>query len=158
RGRLLAPRGRVRRLRVRELPREGHAALLDLQGAPAAARDLVRPRGLGRARRARRESRRRTKREGPRVKRFVAILGVLLLALFLRARGYERELWIDEAASVWCAGGDSLGETAHRASTMQGQSPLYYLALHATMKALGESRLTVRLPAILAGTLAPLIA
>src|SRR5579872_6327962 len=94
----------------------------------------------------------------PALVRRVVIALVLVAGLYLRARSMGRELWIDEMGTVWSAGGATIADSVRRTGAIQGQSPFYYLVLRATIALLGDSELVIRLPTVVVGALAPLVA
>ena len=59
-----------------------------------------------------------------------------------------------EIGTLWTCRGGSLEEVAARATAVQGQSPLSYVALAGWLRVVGESPGTLRLPSALVGTLA----
>jgi len=80
-------------------------------------------------------------------------LGLLGLGASLRLYGIgDHELWIDEYGTWWAVAGDGGGGVWERVLAVQGQSPLYYLLVRASV-ALGggPSPLSLRLPSLLCG-------
>jgi hypothetical protein len=86
--------------------------------------------------------------------RRIAVALALGLALFLRIRGADRPLWLDEIGTLWTIRGGSATEVAARAVAVQGQGPLYYELIRGWIAFVGESELALRLPSALLGTLA----
>jgi hypothetical protein len=66
-------------------------------------------------------------------------------------------LLLDEYGTLWASGGDDAKESFRRALAIHGQTPAYYLLVHATIAAVGESLLTLRLPSLLCGLTVPLL-
>jgi len=83
-----------------------------------------------------------------------AVAALLALGVFLRVHGVaDHELWIDEYGTWWAVAGDGPGEVAHRVLAVQGQSPLYYLLVRASVAVAGVGPLALRLPSLLCGVL-----
>jgi mannosyltransferase len=79
-------------------------------------------------------------------------IAVLILALALRAFAFwEPELWLDEYGTWWVVAAEGWSETTRRALEIQGQSPLYYWAVRASVELFGENELALRLPSVVAG-------
>jgi uncharacterized membrane protein len=85
-------------------------------------------------------------------KRFLtAVLGAVILALWIvPLRG---SLWIDELGTYWVIK-DGIKATIHRATQIQGQTPAYYLIEWLTRTVGGRSELALRLPSLIAMSLA----
>ena len=84
----------------------------------------------------------------------VALLLILLLALFLRLRGLDAEsLWFDESATVRIVKQD-LVRMFELIRFEERIPPLHYLVLHAWVRLFGDAEWSVRLPSALAGTAA----
>ncbi|HZV00329.1 MAG TPA: glycosyltransferase family 39 protein [Planctomycetota bacterium] len=65
-------------------------------------------------------------------------------------------LTLDETSTAWVVDG-SLGETVHRASLYQGQSPLYYVLVRLVVLVFGGSEAVLRAPSVVATALATLV-
>ena len=73
----------------------------------------------------------------------------LLAGVVLRGVAAGDHLWLDEQHTAWVASSD-LGDVAGR-SIDGNQTPLFFYACWATLKAGGESALSLRLPSLLCG-------
>lgn len=86
----------------------------------------------------------------------LALLGVLLLAAGLRFYGLEiQSLWVDELASVWFSGPDSLGWVV-QLTRSDVHPPGYYAVLHLAREVLGDEEWALRFPSAVAGVLSVL--
>ncbi|HZV01178.1 MAG TPA: glycosyltransferase family 39 protein [Planctomycetota bacterium] len=92
-----------------------------------------------------------------RTLRACALLLVLLVGFALRARHLSRSLGLDEHGTLWAVRGDAMADSVRRVEAVQGESPLYYLIVRATLAVTGESEARLRLPSLLAGSLVPLL-
>jgi mannosyltransferase len=80
------------------------------------------------------------------------LAGLLALGIALRVHGLaSHPLWIDEYGTWWAVAGEGFGEVWRRVLAVQGQSPLYYVLVRATVDVLGTSPLSLRLPSLACG-------
>jgi hypothetical protein len=87
-----------------------------------------------------------TRRQG------LLLTGLLALGAALRVYGVaSHALWIDEYGTWWAVAGEGYAEVWRRVLAVQGQSPLYYVIVRATVDALGTSPLALRLPSLACG-------
>ncbi len=92
-----------------------------------------------------------TRLDGPISRRVIIVLGLVsLAALALRLWRIETSLWVDEVLTVVYVVRLPLGQLISSFPS-QNQHLLYSLAAHASVAMFGESSLTVRLPAVIAG-------
>lgn len=83
-----------------------------------------------------------------------AAVALIALGLFLRAHGLaSHALWIDEYGTGWAVAGEGWGELVRRVLAVQGQSPLYYGIVKASVDLLGPGPLGLRAPSLLCGAL-----
>jgi uncharacterized membrane protein len=86
-----------------------------------------------------------------------AVLAVILLALALRLAALGQEsLWADEYHSLVAATADDWRQTAAIAR-QQAVQPPYFLLLRAFLRVVGLGDITLRLPSVFFGVLAPLL-
>ena len=78
------------------------------------------------------------------------LAGVLALAvLLLWLPPLRSSLWLDETGTYWTVK-DGPGTAFHRALTLQGQSPLYYMVAWLALEVGGHSEVALRLPSAVA--------
>lgn len=79
--------------------------------------------------------------------RSLPVWGAVLLVV-IAVRSFLREsLWLDETITAWIVR-DGWREVIERATTFQGQSPLYYLVVWATTRLTGLSEIALRAPSV----------
>jgi len=83
-----------------------------------------------------------------------AILACLCLGTFLRVYNFWLpDLWLDEYGTWWVVSASTWAEVAERATSIQGQSPFYYLIVKLFTAMFGEGSFQLRLPSVIFGTL-----
>ena len=78
------------------------------------------------------------------------LVGSAILGIALRLDGIGSSLWLDEFGTLWTVEG-SLRTAWGRASTFHGQTPFYYTFAWLSIRLLGESEISLRLPSLIFG-------
>jgi uncharacterized membrane protein len=81
---------------------------------------------------------------------------VLLLALALFVPRLFAHPWLDELGSYWVVK-DGIRRAVERSLEIQGQSPLYYIVLCLTLKALGAAPWALRIPSLVCTVISSLV-
>jgi len=78
------------------------------------------------------------------------LVGSAILGIVLRLDGIGASLWLDEFGTLWTVE-NSLRAAWNRATTFHGQTPFYYTFAWISIRLLGESEISLRLPSLVFG-------